>query len=128
MKCTDRDSDLLLLSHAELGPLRRGLTKLHLSRCARCQARLRELASVSVLLAQTLGPSSGGRPSGGARIPHVRFAPAHVAVVVLSSLAIVGSLAVLTSRIVSAESVGAMRQVSPSIIGCRPGLPNDHCR
>lgn len=56
MSCDDRNQDLLLLAHGELGGIRRALMEQHLRHCARCQARRRQLGVLSSLIAGEVRP------------------------------------------------------------------------
>ena len=62
MTCDDRDSDLLLMAHGELGLARRTRTRLHVQRCPRCRKRIGEFGLVSAAFAATLGPGAAERP------------------------------------------------------------------
>jgi hypothetical protein len=61
MTCQDRDADLLLLSHGELGLAARTRTRFHVRGCRRCRRRIAEFNVVSAALAQVLTPTGGER-------------------------------------------------------------------
>jgi len=61
MTCQDRDADLLLLAHGELGFAARVRTRTHVERCPRCRKRIAEFGVVSAALASALGPTVSER-------------------------------------------------------------------
>ena len=56
MNCEDRNQDLLLLAHGELGGIRKALVEQHLRRCARCQERRQRYGVLSSVIAGEIRP------------------------------------------------------------------------
>ncbi len=51
MHCTERDQEILLLQHGELGAWQRFRVRRHIAFCPHCQEKQREFAQTSLLLA-----------------------------------------------------------------------------
>ncbi len=125
MICAQRDQDLLLFAHHELGPVRRALTSLHLRRCPRCQERSARLSHISDVLADTLRPRSQPPRAWRQGTPALRQP---------SSMTGVWIVAVLLASLTAAALVSAVRHVRAPVVSqrlsvpCRPDLPSDRCR
>jgi anti-sigma factor RsiW len=126
MKCQDRDPDLLLFGLGELAPGRHLRVFLHLSRCARCRTRQRELAVLSGRIADALRPPN----DGGAGGTGIRVRPADLMRPVLLRLwlALVVSLLVLGGVGVWLLQSHAHSQSIRQEVACRPDLASDKCR
>jgi hypothetical protein len=127
MSCQDRDSDLLLLSHKELGLFRLIALNVHLLYCVRCNARLGQFNRVSKAFAQAIGPTREQRSTRPTIMrtqpaPPGKFLLAFGATVVLAA-----ALVTLTAHAVVVRLHPAAA-AHPTAISCDPGLPSDKCR
>jgi len=143
MTCDDRDSDLLLMAHGELGLARRTRTRLHVQRCPRCRKRIGEFNLVSAAFAATLGPTAAERPLTSSPRPTSTAPASSTLPAILGLLAIIGVALFFAIR--SAISLtpqpqpashgsytGSHLMMTPPmghpIPGCKPGIVSDKCR
>lgn len=127
MICPQRDPDLLLYRLGELSPWQRCRTALHLRSCARCRARLAQLATVSDQIADALRPPQDGTGPGsgpGTPVPVRPLLPAFAPLLLLLLLGLL-TVSVVTIRHFRAR---AAVHASARDEGCRPDLPSDQCR
>jgi len=142
MTCDDRDSDLLLMAHGELGPVRQARTRLHVQRCPRCRKRIGEFNLVSAAFAATLGPTAAERPLTPSARPTSTAPTSGSLLVILGLLAVIGGALFFVIR--SAVSLAPQPQyysytppstphgmaipIRHGIPGCKPGIVSDKCR
>lgn len=127
MTCEDRDPDLLLFGLGELPARQHRQVARHLRTCARCRARQKELAAVSVQIAEALRPPAAG--SGGPRGSGTA-APIRPGLHALSPLILILTLGFV---LMSLFGVWYVRSHAPAHPGgtdeaCRPDLRSDKCR
>ena len=128
MTCTEREPELLLHLHGALSPGRQMLTILHLRRCSRCRAQQRRWQSVSGQAADAIrGPL---RPLWSPRHAYPAIYSALSAILLASALLLSVSLSLIVVNRHRSLPLGGSS--SPNRLafpgGCRPDLPNDHCR
>ncbi|MBC8142091.1 MAG: hypothetical protein H7Y38_11700 [Armatimonadetes bacterium] len=84
MHCTERDQEILLLQHGELGAWQAFWVERHIAFCPHCQEKQREFAQTSLLLAGAIR-QDGGLPAfamrGASQIPQASFRPIFIATV-----------------------------------------------
>jgi len=84
MHCTERDQEILLLQHGELGAWQTFWVQRHLAFCPHCQEKQREFAQTSLLLAGAIR-QDGGLPAfamrGAAHTPSTGLRPVFLATV-----------------------------------------------
>lgn len=124
MICRHRDPELLLLYHAELPLWRRAYTQVHLTRCARCRARLEDFACTSRLLARALPGPSFQQPAERL-CPASRYARRRA---LLPTFALLALLAFLTALAAATLLRPAHCGNEAPTNGCLPRLPSDRCR
>lgn len=120
MHCTERDQEILLLQHGELGAWQRFWVERHLAFCPHCQEKQREFAQTSLLLAGAIR-QDGGLPAfalrGGSRFVSGALRPALLATVATVAVLIAAGTyafnAVASAPSASVASLGVPKIASP---------------
>lgn len=130
MGCEERDQDLLMMAHGELSWSARLRLTVHLLHCVNCRERYAQFVAVSSALARAIRDpaplSSPGRRNPllpkGAGVPWLSLIALGVLLILL------GWIAVQTAGRLIHGNYADSSLHNRSDVGCRPDLPNDHCR
>jgi hypothetical protein len=123
MSCDERDAELLLLAHGELGWWQRIKPLAHLCCCGGCRRRFREFAKVSAFFLSAA--RAGATPGTGWFL--FRLAQPVLAVTLLM-MAIATVFSCLVVTILERNRVPELHPIPKMSAGCTPNLPNDRCR